>query len=450
MALDPRPGVLRLEIPDKMLPVAFTRYRHKIIRGGRGSGKSWSIARILAVKGYKRPIRWLCCRESQSSIKQSSHRLLSDQIQALGLGYFYRVTNEGIYGLNGTEFTFIGLKEHTSDNVKSYEAYDGAWIAEAQAVSETSAEKLVPTIRKDPEGNRPGAELWWDYNPDGEEDWIHKQAEQALSDQAKGIETDTLVITINYMDNPWFPKVLMDERMKMLRLSKDMHDHVYGGQCRSKAGILFKRPWFKFYDPKLKPQAMNYYIASDYSGGPDASRPNSEPDYTEHGIFGVTPDDDIYLVDWWYGQEDPGVWIDAWIGLIQKHQPLAAFEEKGVILRSVNGAITRRMEETDTYVQRIELASAGGKLERALGFAARASLGKVYLPQGVAWAVRLLNQLCGFTGQDGKHDDGVDVCSIFARGLNDVNVASIAGTINAQREDDYETDDEDEDSWKTA
>ena len=438
-------GKLRLEIPTKMLPFAFTRRRHKIARGGRGSTKSWSIARILAIKGYKRPIRWLCCRESQSSIKQSSHRLLSDQIRALGLGRYYRITADGIYGTNGTEFTFIGLKEHTSDNVKSYEAYDGAWIAEAQAISETSAEKLVPTIRK------PGSELWWDYNPENELDWIHQQAEQALKDEAAGIVTDTLVVTINWMDNPWFPQELQAERLKMLRISKEMHDHVYGGECRTKAGILFKREWFKFYDPRLRPQGMNYYLSSDYSGGPDPKRPDKEPDFTEHGIFGVTGDDDIYITDWWFGQEDPGVWIDAWIGLISKYDPLAAFEEAGVILRSVNGAITRRMQETDTYTQRIELPSAGGKLERALGFAARASLGKVYLPSGTSWAMRLLNQLCAFTGRDGAQDDAVDVCSLFARGLNDVNVASLGDALGKERNNDYDTDDdEDDDSWKTA
>lgn len=437
-------GKLRLEIPTKMLPFAFTRCRHKIARGGRGSTKSWSIARILAVKGYKRPIRWLCCRESQSSIKQSSHRLLSDQISALGLGSHYRITNDGIYGTNGSEFSFIGLREHTSDNVKSYEAFDGAWIAEAQSISELSAEKLVPTIRK------PGSELWWDYNPENEDDWIHQQAEQALKDQAEGIDSDTLVVTINWMDNPWFPAELESERLKMKRINEDLYKHVYGGECKTKSGILFKRQWFKFYDPKLAPQAMNLYLASDYSGGPDPAHPEREPDCTEHGIFGVTPDDDIYILDWWFGQEDPGVWIDAWIALIQKHEPIAAFEEKGVILRSVNGAITRRMEETGTYVQRIELASAGGKVERALGFAARASLGKVYLPQGVAWATRLLNQLCSFTGQDGKKDDGVDVCSIFARALNDTYVASLGESLSKDRRGDYETEDDEDDSWKAA
>ncbi len=56
--------------------------------------------------------------------------------------------------------------------------------------------------------------------------------------------------------------------------------------------------------------------------------------------------------------------------------------------------------------------------ERALGFAASASSGHVYLPRNQPWAERLVNQLCAFTGEDGKVDDGVDVCSLFSRGLD--------------------------------
>lgn len=436
---------LRLEVPIKMLPFAFQRWRHKIARGGRGSTKSWSIARILAVKGYKRPIRWLCCRESQASIKQSSHRLLCDQIERLGLSPYYRITQDGIYGTNGTEFTFIGLKEHTSDNVKSYEGYDGAWIAEAQAISETSAEKLVPTLRKG------GSELWWDYNPDNEQDWIHKQAEQAIADRAKGMPTDTLVITINWPDNPWFPEELAAERRKMLRINKDLHDHVYGGQCRSRAGIIFKRHWFQFFDLGKEPKALNLYIASDYAAPPDPDNPAADPDWTEHGVFGVDPDDNVYVLAWWSGQEDPAVWIDAWIDLCSRHEPMAAFREKGAILRSVDGQMRRRMEQRGVYTRCIDLASISGKAERALGFAARASLKKVFLPNGQPWSARLLNQLCAFTGQDGRTDDMVDACSLFGRGVEHTDVAALEDVPRgAKPHDDYDVDDEGDDSWKTA
>ena len=61
--------------------------RYKVARGGRGSGKSWGFARALLIQGAERPLRILCTREVQKSIKDSVHKLLSDQIQALSVDF---------------------------------------------------------------------------------------------------------------------------------------------------------------------------------------------------------------------------------------------------------------------------------------------------------------------------------------------------------------------------
>jgi phage terminase large subunit len=76
--------------PNK-LDFLFEPHRYKVAYGGRGSGKSWSMARALLIKAANEPIRVLCAREIQKSIKQSVHTLLNDQIQSLGLGAFYEV-----------------------------------------------------------------------------------------------------------------------------------------------------------------------------------------------------------------------------------------------------------------------------------------------------------------------------------------------------------------------
>ena len=102
----------------------FSPYRYKVAYGGRGSGKSWAFARALLIQAAERPLRVLCCREVQKSIKQSVHTLLVDQIQALNLGYFYTVTETAIKGLNGSEFYFAGLAQHTVESIKSFESCD--------------------------------------------------------------------------------------------------------------------------------------------------------------------------------------------------------------------------------------------------------------------------------------------------------------------------------------
>ena len=386
---------VRFRVVPKMRPFAAEPRRHKIARGGRGSGKSHSIARILVARGYQRRQRWLCCREVQKSIKESSLRLIADQIEMMGLAGAFDVQRDVIRGPHGTEFLFAGLQDHTVDSIKSYEGLDGAWVEEAHTVTERSANILIPTVRG------AGSEIFWSYNPTNEDDYIHEVAERP--------DKDVLVVDINWRDNPWFPAELELERQRMKALNEDLYQHIWEGKCRSLAGLLFKRNWFKFYDSL--PQALRLYMASDYAVTEDGG------DYTEHGIVGLDERGDMYVVDWWSGQTAPEAWIDAAVNLIKRHKPLAWFEERGVILRAVDAAITKRLRERDVWVYREPLASAGAKQERALGFAARASAGAVFLPK-TDWAQRLVNQLCSFTGEDGRTDDMVDVCSLLARGLD--------------------------------
>lgn len=393
-----------LQLPVKLLPILKPR-RFKILRGGRGGAKSHTVAQVLLAMGLQRSLRILCVREVQKSLRESSMQVLKDYIERLGLSDYYEVLKTEIRSrINGTTFSFSGLKNHTADSIKSWEGADIVWIEEAHSVSAHSWNILIPTIRK------PGSEIWATYNPDQETDYVHDRF-------VVHADPDAWVCEINWRDNPWFPGVLDTERRKLKAINDDLYDHVWEGKCRSIAGLLFKRHWFKRYDIGNEPAALNRYLASDYAGGPDPENPDSEPDWTEHGCAGLDHRGDMWFVDWWSGQEDPDTWIQAWLAMIRRNTPLIAFEEKGVILRTVSGSINKAMREARTFVQREGLVSAGNKASRALGFAARASAGTVWVPT-TEWGDRLINQLCAFNGQDGRRDDMVDVCSLMARGLD--------------------------------
>jgi phage terminase large subunit len=130
--------------------------------GVRGGAKSWGVARALLIIGAERPIRVLCAREFQSSISDSVHKLLSDQIELMGYGpgqkNFYEIEKATIKGRNGTEFVFAGIR-HNVGRIKSYEGVDIVWVEEAENVSRNSWEVLIPTIRK------AGSEIWLTFNP---------------------------------------------------------------------------------------------------------------------------------------------------------------------------------------------------------------------------------------------------------------------------------------------
>ena len=123
-----------LEFPAK-LRFLFEPHRFKVAYGGRGGAKSWAFARALLVLGSMTRLRILCTREVQKSIKDSVKRLLDDQIEAMGMQRMYESLETEIRGVNGTEFFFAGLQQHTVDSIKSFEGADLCWIEESQTVS---------------------------------------------------------------------------------------------------------------------------------------------------------------------------------------------------------------------------------------------------------------------------------------------------------------------------
>lgn len=213
---------LRAEFPEK-LEFLFTPSRYKVLYGGRGGAKSWGVARALLIKGAKTPLRILCAREFQSSIQDSVHRLLSDQIEALGLSAFYEIQKASIRGANGTEFGFEGIR-HNVSKIKSYEGADICWVEEADQVSRSSWEVIVPTIRKE-YADGTTSEIWLTFNPQLETDETYKRF--ILNPQP-----DALVTKINHNDNPWFPEVLRREMEHLKATDSDAYLNIWEGHCR--------------------------------------------------------------------------------------------------------------------------------------------------------------------------------------------------------------------------
>jgi len=203
----------------KKLQFLFEPNRYKVAYGGRGSGKSWSMARALLLQASNKPLRILCAREVQKSIKQSVHTLLNDQIQALGLGPLYEVLESEIRSRSGSSFSFTGLATNTVESIKSFEGCDIVWVEEAQTVSKKSWDILIPTIRK------PDSEIWVSFNPNIDTDDTYTRFVVNPPENAK-------VVKVNYTDNPWFPEVLETERQHSLKTNPD-YANIWEGDCKA-------------------------------------------------------------------------------------------------------------------------------------------------------------------------------------------------------------------------
>lgn len=197
----------------------FKPSRYKVMRGGRGSGKSWTVARALIALCTQKQLRILCTREIQKNIQQSVHQLLSDQIEAMGLSAAFEVLNNEIRGPHGSQIFFSGLSDITATGLKSFEGVDIVWCEEAQAISAKSWKTLIPTIRKE------GSEIWVTYNPELETDPTHQLF-------VVNQPPDCVSVLMNWTENPYFPSVLAAEREHAQKTMKpEEYRNVWEGEC---------------------------------------------------------------------------------------------------------------------------------------------------------------------------------------------------------------------------
>lgn len=183
------------------------------------------MAQALILISAARPVRILCAREQQNSISESVHRLLSDTIARLGMGGNFDIQRDKIIcASTGSTFFFEGIKANV-DRIKSYEGVDYCWVEEAHKVSENSWKILIPTIRKETADFQ--SEIWITFNPELETDYTYKTF--VIDGRS---DPDTVVVEMNWRDNPWFPRVLMLEMEKLKAKDYDAYLNVWEGKCR--------------------------------------------------------------------------------------------------------------------------------------------------------------------------------------------------------------------------
>lgn len=204
------------------IPPAFKRLaekaRIKVFYGGRGAAKSESVGRYLLLSGKEEPQKILCCREYQVSIRQSVHSLLVALITEMQMEGFYKVTDVEITGINGTKFVFAGLKNNIA-NIKSMHDIKRCWVEEAQVLSENSINVLLPTIRADE------SEIILTMNP-------ILPTDPAYVRFVLNPPKDSIVVKVNYDQNPYFPPVLEKERLDLFERDPIAYRNVWLGEPR--------------------------------------------------------------------------------------------------------------------------------------------------------------------------------------------------------------------------
>ena len=217
-------------------------------------------------------------------------------------------------------------------------------------------------------------------------------------------------------------------------LGGDWNVRPQGGKYVS--ADCFTARWIKDGTPGdnivLLPDNLYIYMASDFA----VSEPtdDSDPDYTEHGVFGIGSDRTVYILDWWYGQTTSDVWIAKLIDMWKEWDPLAWLGEGGVIRRAIEPSLKREMDERNVYC-RVEwlnpLGRSPGQSSSKEGYADRSKQAKAIrgrpfqamahnrkfiFPLSAPWLAHVLGLIVNFPAK-GK-DDPFDVVSLFASALD--------------------------------
>ena len=222
-------------------PLLKEKKRYIVLYGGRGSGKSYTIADSFILKALMQKCIILCAREYQKAIKYSVYSLLLRRIEVNGLSSFFTHTKDEIISHNGSKFIFSGLK-HNIESIRSIDGINYMWIEEANNLSKETWHTIRPTIREE------NSQIWISFNPKNENDIVYDHF-------INTIQKDAYVKKINYNDNTFFPDVLEKERRNDEKtLDRDLYAHIWLGECLKVSDSQIFRG--KFYVEDFEP---DYY-----------------------------------------------------------------------------------------------------------------------------------------------------------------------------------------------
>lgn len=204
-----------LNIPSKLFPFIFyfNKYSYFLLEGGRASGKTQSVARFLLYICQNRRVRICCGREIQNSINESVKTVFLDLIENYNLPYIIKRDNL-INKITNSKIFFKGFREQGSVNIKGLEGVDILWIDEAQSISKTTLDIIVPTIRKK------NSVIIFTMNR-------YTRFDSVYNFCAK--REDCLHININYFDNPFVDKKILNEADVCKKININDYNHIWLG-----------------------------------------------------------------------------------------------------------------------------------------------------------------------------------------------------------------------------
>jgi phage terminase large subunit len=207
--------------------------RGRTLYGGRASSKTYDAAGMCIYLASNFQCRFLCTRQFQNKLAESVYSILVATIDRFGLRDEFDVTDRSIvHRRTGSDFLFYGLARNLNE-IKGVEGVDVCWIEEAQFLTKAQWEILEPTVRKE------GSQFWVIFNPQFATDFAYQRF--VLSPPPNWI-----VRQINYPENPFLSKTMLDVIAAAKAEDEDDYAHIYlGVPLEDTEGSVIKRSWIE-------------------------------------------------------------------------------------------------------------------------------------------------------------------------------------------------------------
>ena len=218
--------------------------RYKLVLGGRGSAKSFTVATALIDRTYDDDGTILFTRYTLVNAEVSILPEFVDKIERLGLqGDFTKSGNDLVNIRTGGRILFRGIKTSSGINTAALKSIPKLkmWVNDEseELVDETIFDTIDLSIRY----NDAPAEVWLVANPPDIDHFLYRRffKQRGIEDVWNGTKDDVTYIWTTYLTNPHLPDeyVALAERSKAVDMA--YYEHVWLGHFAThKEGLIYK------------------------------------------------------------------------------------------------------------------------------------------------------------------------------------------------------------------
>lgn len=237
-------------IPPKFrevhLAIKEGKYTYYVLKGGRGSGKSTTVAIELILELIKHPITILCVRKVGKTLDKSCYEQLKEAISMLRLDRYFKFNQSPLkitYTPRGNSIIFSGADDPAKIKSIKMSKYPITilWIEElAEFRFEEEVSSIEQSILRAELKDGLKYKIIYSYNPPKRKQlWINKRFEAFM------LPDNIFLHSSTYLDNPYISKAFVEEAEHIKKVKPLKYRHEYMGEPIGSGIVPFDNLVFK-------------------------------------------------------------------------------------------------------------------------------------------------------------------------------------------------------------